>query len=172
MAEDFDVEFGKELVDYIKKNTGLKYLYKRLEIESNIMENLVEFAKKGQLDTNYLGQLKEVNAKFSKSKNNIIQLANIDKTFHDILSRMAGDTRLQDIQIDITLADGDPTKIWQSIRANEIDFQELCSIHTEIIDSIEKPDREEAVKAMRKHFIRVLPHYIQQTLNSKSSGNK
>jgi DNA-binding GntR family transcriptional regulator len=66
---------------------------------------------------------------------------------------------------------GSHYKIWQSINRNDTHYRELCLIHSEIVESIEKKDIELAIRAMQKHFVRVLVHYIQQ-LKPKPPGTK
>jgi len=163
-AETFDDnEFGKELVEYIQKDAALKLLYDRLKIECEVVVKVIERLISNQISAEKLAPLKQINTKFPDSKNTCTKLSTLDRSFHETLSRLADDDRIPNMYIEGMLDDQDSAKTWQSIRANKKHSKELDKIHVDIVRLIEEKNSKEALKAMRKHFIIVLPHYVQQT---------
>jgi len=169
---EFENGLCTELLDFISNDADLKPFYDRFMLECENITKVIELAKEEKLDAGLLDQLKTFNDKFPRSKHNALTLGQIDKTFHEILFEMTDDPRLREIFRKIIMEDGDPTKIWRSIISNETHFQELCRYHSDIVKFIEKKDEKNAIISMQKHFVRVLPHYIQQQFNPKQSSRR
>lgn len=166
-SKEYEMGLLTELSEFLRTDADLVPFYDRYRFECENIVNVIEKSKNKTLDKTLLEQLKTFNAKFPTLKNSAIKLGQIDKTFHEILFEMTGDPRLREIFRKIIMNDGDPTRIWQSIIRNETHYQELCRYHSDIVKSIEREDEKEALVAIQRHFVRVLPHYIQQQFSSK-----